>query len=204
MKKAAMFGLDARIALAIFGALSVISGAALYSAIQKAKAASFMVSVQEHFKALEELYLDTGSLRVTSSEMDVYEVDDLIVDSGIVGWKGPYIGSHTESVVAGSYPRQAIRSSGIPERYDWTFFRSLKSHNWQPVTTMWSTGVRCGLATEVCSVWFQASTTDFDDKMGVMLDKIYDDGNKDTGSIMYAYNAGRHSIYIKGFTFNPL
>ena len=34
-KKAAMFGLDARIALAIFGALSVISGAALYSAIQQ-------------------------------------------------------------------------------------------------------------------------------------------------------------------------
>tara|TARA_Y100001960_G_scaffold319101_1_gene389950 strand:- start:3597 stop:3728 length:132 start_codon:yes stop_codon:yes gene_type:complete len=37
-KKAAMFGLDARIALAIFGALSVISGAVLYSAIQDAKA----------------------------------------------------------------------------------------------------------------------------------------------------------------------
>jgi len=36
--KGAMFGLDSRIALAIFGALSVISGAALYSAIQEAKA----------------------------------------------------------------------------------------------------------------------------------------------------------------------
>lgn len=35
-KKAAMFGLDARIALVIFGALSVISGAALYSAIGNA------------------------------------------------------------------------------------------------------------------------------------------------------------------------
>lgn len=35
-KKSAMFGLDARIALAIFGALSVITGAALYSAINKA------------------------------------------------------------------------------------------------------------------------------------------------------------------------
>tara|TARA_Y100001960_G_scaffold323342_1_gene401616 strand:- start:381 stop:521 length:141 start_codon:yes stop_codon:yes gene_type:complete len=34
--KGAMFGLDARIALAIFGALSVISSAALYSAIQEA------------------------------------------------------------------------------------------------------------------------------------------------------------------------
>ena len=33
-KRGAMFGLDARIALAIFGALLVISSAALYSAIQ--------------------------------------------------------------------------------------------------------------------------------------------------------------------------
>ncbi len=37
LNKGAMFGLDARIALAIFGALSVISGAALYSAIKQAK-----------------------------------------------------------------------------------------------------------------------------------------------------------------------
>lgn len=37
LRKAAMFGLDARIALAIFGALSVISGAVLYSAIKQAK-----------------------------------------------------------------------------------------------------------------------------------------------------------------------
>ena len=36
LNKGAMFGLDARIALAIFGALSVISGAALYSTIQEA------------------------------------------------------------------------------------------------------------------------------------------------------------------------
>ncbi len=41
IKKAAMFGLDARIALVIFGALSVISGAALYSAIQQAKTTAF-------------------------------------------------------------------------------------------------------------------------------------------------------------------
>lgn len=37
MKKGAIFGLDARIALAILGALYVISGAALYSAIQESK-----------------------------------------------------------------------------------------------------------------------------------------------------------------------
>ncbi|HAG52695.1 MAG TPA: hypothetical protein DCL21_02800 [Alphaproteobacteria bacterium] len=60
-QKGAMFGLDARIALAIFGALSVISGAALYSAIQNAKAISLLTELQEVGKATESYYLDTGS-----------------------------------------------------------------------------------------------------------------------------------------------
>ena len=51
MKKGAMFGLDARIALAIFGALSVISGAALYSAIQDAQATAMIVRLNEVGKA---------------------------------------------------------------------------------------------------------------------------------------------------------
>ena len=60
-KKGAMFGLDARIALAIFGALSVISGAALYSAIQSAKAEQYRQYFVELVKASEAYYLDTGS-----------------------------------------------------------------------------------------------------------------------------------------------
>ncbi len=40
--RGAMFGLDARIALAIFGALSVISGAALYSAIKESRITSLL------------------------------------------------------------------------------------------------------------------------------------------------------------------
>lgn len=58
--KGAMFGLDARIALAIFGALSVISGAALYSAIQSAKAENWRQWFVELVKATEQYYLDNG------------------------------------------------------------------------------------------------------------------------------------------------
>ena len=50
-KKGGMFGLNARIALAIFGALSVISGAALYSAIQQSKAISVLTTAKEIGKA---------------------------------------------------------------------------------------------------------------------------------------------------------
>ena len=57
-----MFGLDARIALAIFGALSVISGAALYSAIQQAKVTETVTELDNISKAWAQYYLDTGEV----------------------------------------------------------------------------------------------------------------------------------------------
>lgn len=97
-KKAAMFGLDARIALAIFGALSVISGAALYSAIQTAKTKAFLTELNEFGKAFEQYYLDTGSvlpmLGTNPAASDysyfIYNATKLI-SSTESGWKGPYI-----------------------------------------------------------------------------------------------------------------
>ena len=59
-KKGAMFGLYARIALAIFGALSVISGAALYSAIQDYKITATVAQFEEFAKATDAYLLDTG------------------------------------------------------------------------------------------------------------------------------------------------
>ncbi|HAG52805.1 MAG TPA: hypothetical protein DCL21_03355 [Alphaproteobacteria bacterium] len=85
----AMFGLDARIALAIFGALSVISGAALYSAIQDAKATSLIATHAEVTKAVEAYYLDTGELPYGIAK-DYLQLDKLLVDPSIAGWKGPY------------------------------------------------------------------------------------------------------------------
>ncbi|MCP4354624.1 MAG: hypothetical protein GY793_03125 [Proteobacteria bacterium] len=41
-KQAAMFGLDARVALAIFGALSIITGATLYNALQHIKTIQYL------------------------------------------------------------------------------------------------------------------------------------------------------------------
>ena len=97
MKKGAMFGLDARIALAIFGALSVISGAALYSAIQEAKSTSYLVEMQEVAKAWEQYYLDTGDiLENNSSDNTNYNFYllksvGLLADNGVDGWNGPYV-----------------------------------------------------------------------------------------------------------------
>tara|TARA_Y100001960_G_scaffold324806_1_gene405964 strand:- start:2210 stop:2815 length:606 start_codon:yes stop_codon:yes gene_type:complete len=97
-KKAAMFGLDARIALAIFGALSVISGAALYSAIQQAKATSLLVEMREVGKAWEQYYLDTGENlpknNTSSSDSYFYALETQYFvnkPTGVNGWNGPYL-----------------------------------------------------------------------------------------------------------------
>tara|TARA_Y100001960_G_scaffold151614_1_gene159949 strand:- start:653 stop:1249 length:597 start_codon:yes stop_codon:yes gene_type:complete len=94
IKKAAMFGLDARIALAIFGALSVISGAALYSAIQQAKVIQIITQMREIGKAYEQLILDLGSEvnMDASSPTFAREIEALKTNSiSSPFWKGPYI-----------------------------------------------------------------------------------------------------------------
>jgi hypothetical protein len=88
-KKAAMFGLDARIALAIFGALSVISGAALYSAIKNAKVTATLTDLTELAKAVEAEFIDTGKTLELINAHD-YATSDLI-KSNDSNWKGPYI-----------------------------------------------------------------------------------------------------------------
>tara|TARA_Y100001960_G_C14441981_1_gene712963 strand:- start:326 stop:682 length:357 start_codon:yes stop_codon:yes gene_type:complete len=93
LKSGTMFGLDARIALAIFGALSVISGAALYSAIQEAKTEQHHQYFVEHTKAVEQYFLDTGSyLPMMGAHHYVTMLSELISnDEGYNTWKGPYI-----------------------------------------------------------------------------------------------------------------
>ncbi len=92
IKKGAMFGLDARIALAIFGALSVISGAALYSAIQNAKTEQYRQFFLEMEKAALAYYLDTGE-DVPQHSGGTYAISSVLVDNVYSNplWKGPYI-----------------------------------------------------------------------------------------------------------------
>tara|TARA_Y100001960_G_scaffold244912_1_gene259483 strand:+ start:1657 stop:2238 length:582 start_codon:yes stop_codon:yes gene_type:complete len=96
LKKAAMFGLDARIALAIFGALSVISGAALYSAIQQSKVVALVTALSEVEKAAEAYLLDVGAMpKLTGAKYDIQElVEDI---NTATGWNGPYLSYEASS-----------------------------------------------------------------------------------------------------------
>jgi type II secretory pathway pseudopilin PulG len=100
-KKAAMFGLDARIALAIFGALSVISGAALYSAIQQSKVTMIAAQLNEILKAAESYTLDTGldlPMDTSSAEYRTKIASLITNTNNVKNWNGPYL-SFSESSI---------------------------------------------------------------------------------------------------------
>ncbi|HAG52559.1 MAG TPA: hypothetical protein DCL21_02110 [Alphaproteobacteria bacterium] len=109
IKKGAMFGLDARIALAIFGALSVISGAALYSAIKEAKIIAMVTEMREVAKGYESYYLDTGSQLPTKNTVAL-DVNKLISDTAI-GWKGPYLQYGIQNPTTG----YTLTGTGFPD-----------------------------------------------------------------------------------------
>lgn len=102
-QKAAMFGLDARIALAIFGALSVISGAALYSAIQQSKITAYIANMNEVAKAVEQYMLDTGS-DLPLANVHTYDAENLVTQRvTVANWNGPYIGLQLPPLVSNNH-----------------------------------------------------------------------------------------------------
>tara|TARA_Y100001960_G_scaffold331958_1_gene430792 strand:+ start:7178 stop:7810 length:633 start_codon:yes stop_codon:yes gene_type:complete len=118
-KKAAMFGLDARIALAIFGALSVISGAALYSAIQQAKVTSIVAELEEMSKAYQAYVLDVGSElegRTAPVASDIALQTAELLSSTKAGWNGPYLPFSTDDMNAAN-PQHVLDS----EKYETIF-----------------------------------------------------------------------------------
>lgn len=80
----AMFGLDARIALAIFGVLSVVAGVAAINVFSQAGTTALVTEFSNMKKAYTEFHLGTGEH--TTRFMDLINND-----TGYQGWNGPYI-----------------------------------------------------------------------------------------------------------------
>jgi type II secretory pathway pseudopilin PulG len=177
MKKGAMFGLDARIALAIFGALSVISGAALYSAIQDSKITSLYTQMTEVSKAVESFYLDTGRFPTTFTSGSSYRLDlsELVENPGFDGWKGPYTSLETSTVyLLNPYTRERI-----------TFLVSEKDK--------WSS---CN-AGVICEGWVLFY---FDNgrEQAQQVDNKFDDGDLSTGNVKGWTSSGTlYALLIK-------
>lgn len=193
LKKGAMFGLDARIALAIFGALSVISGAALYSAIQNAKAERFNQYFVEMIKASEAYYLDNGKLLVQSDIDDVYGADIVDNRENLSTWKGPYVSSKStntltlvDSVTAEVDPAAYFRY-GLYKRSTW------------PNTTSWQL---CASNDADCVEWgrlYSGNTADGHNYLKTIFtlldEKIDNSDGGATGKVRFTLIGGTGNSY---------
>jgi len=83
-QRGAIFGLDARIALAIFGVLSIVAGVSSLSVLSTASTTALVTELNNMKKAYQEFHLSTGEH--TTRFMDL--IDN---NSSIIGWSGPYI-----------------------------------------------------------------------------------------------------------------
>jgi type II secretory pathway pseudopilin PulG len=189
-KKGAMFGLDARIALAIFGALSVISGAALYSAIQESKMTSTYQDMLEIGKANEAYYLDTGSqLPVKPSYPAELKVTNLVKNNdNEAGWSGPYL----------PYEDDTVRTFSL--NYN-KLGMALNVYFYQYRNGTWASDSSC--LVNDCYEWIlldaeTAAERDFNKNLYLYLDEKIDSGNgKDLGSIRALETTTYRQLYIK-------
>ena len=189
LNKGAMFGLDARIALAIFGALSVISGAALYSAIQESQVTAVITDLNEFTKSYEQYLLDTGvELPQHSTSKTVLNATKLHADT-VDGWNGPYV------------PYTKYNASGniygfIYDRYPdllGIYLRVMSDDSWGTNGAGMS-GSDCSSST--CYIWSEVTVPE---SIGYAIDKKID-GTLDSnnGDIrLYTANTGVAGVYMK-------
>ena len=181
----AMFGLDARIALAIFGALSVISGAALYSAIQDSKVTSLYTQLTEIAKAYEAYYIDTGQHAPRAS--DILDARALFTKTTETNWKGPYFGT--------SAPSNADLKTNTPYMGG---FRVFESDTWGPGTAL-TPDIYCD-AGDVCSVWTVLFSVE--ESLAFAIDEKFDDNDYTTGNIRLYNTTGARHVWFKVMPFD--
>lgn len=95
-QRAAMFGLDARIALAIFGGLTIITGAALFAAIGQTRTTTILAEIDNIDKAITQYILDTST---DLPPQGAYRNIGELMSSSVAGWNGPYLNDDTGSVI---------------------------------------------------------------------------------------------------------
>ena len=189
--KAAMFGLDARIALAIFGALSVISGAALYSAIQQAKAEQYRQYFESITKASEQYYLDNGKpLPEHTSGHNIYTADLVTNRESLSTWNGPYLQTNSNG---GMNFRDSITASIGSTVYMYAYLEKIST---------WPSDRRCATNDADCAEYYSLySTADADAKAALekvfnMLDDLVDNGDGALDGKVRSVSASNNTYHV--------
>lgn len=189
IKKGAMFGLDARIALAIFGALSVISGAALFSAIQESKITSYVTEMKELAKAIESYMLDVGTDIPKRVSLTYQAESQELVTSNAIGWKGPYFTSEYNS--QGFY-------SKLPDP-DSVYYIDLVDDAKALGGISHSSYSPCVALSDSCSYWIRVIRAELSTAKAIDLkvDGIDDD---EVGNVRYSYHSGtdKYFVWLRG------
>jgi len=81
-KRGAMFGLDARIALAIFAGLATVTGASIYKLSSQSRVTAIVAELNNISKAFGDYIMDVGA--------PPDRIEDLITSTAR-GWNGPYV-----------------------------------------------------------------------------------------------------------------
>ena len=195
LNKGAMFGLDARIALAIFGALSVISGAALYSAIQDSKVTAIVTELEEFSKAYQAYVLDVGSnldYRTTPSASTIALQTVQLLDSSKTNWKGPYLPFSTADM-SGSDTQHSILSS----KYETIFFHKSKSDSTFGSYTTGGGQTTCVGNTDGCSIYvglFNVGSLDMAKAIDVKVDGSE---GANAGKLRARVHSGKYAVYYE-------
>jgi type II secretory pathway pseudopilin PulG len=201
LKRGAMFGLDARIALSIFGALSVISGAALYSAIQAAKAESYHQYFVETTKASEQYYLDNGKPLPQRNSQTLYTGDLITNREGLSTWKGPYMQAEVHLADANKnnitklISNDALQSTSLLQRNNWT-----TNTSWPECASVGD--ANCAEYTGINFYHASSSNSGFTNMQNMfdLLDKLVDnsDGELKGKFRMVKVSANNHYLYYQG------
>lgn len=88
-QRGAMFGLDARLALVIFGTLSVVAGATMINYVSQTNTTAMVTEMNNLSSGYNNFKLTTGA--------DTLKFDHLIRPSGHIGWSGPYLTINTNN-----------------------------------------------------------------------------------------------------------
>jgi type II secretory pathway pseudopilin PulG len=200
-QKAAMFGLDARIALAIFGALSVISGAALYSAIKSAKTEQWRQSFEEITKASDAYYLDTGKQvpYYATSTAQSYYLSHLAVNyENLTRWNGPYLNVTYADI--GSSIKNSMTAQIHPNSTLLILLRI--TSEWSAMNNINSDGF-CTIGSSDCSEWITLYSGHSDASSKLLnifndLDNLVDGGDGALSGKVRYNTAGSGYIMYRG------
>lgn len=194
-QKGAMFGLDARIALAIFGALSILAGVFLYNTLNKLEATKLLVHLKEIAKAYEQYYFDTSiplprwSSNPAENFYYVQDIGKLVDDFNIKDWKGPYISLPKFNIGPGQDSLSLFEDPSISI----TINQITKNNTWAVNSSKdWSAG-RCE-GTADCYLWLRFGSANFkEEDLFKKLDELVDnnDGQQSGKMRWYYWNADK-------------